>query len=129
MTSRRKAAPAARVGVLAVVPHVRGNPLPQWTPIAPRGGWTPASALAAAIRYGGEHAPGDKRAAYAEAAFIALCWGVPMLGRENIRERLRGTNVLAEYLRATAPASASRRPEPDVVDDQDDDEDEGEPPF
>ena len=71
-----------------------------WAPVAPRTGWTPASAFRAALDYtsdlpGGRDAAGVRR--FVLSAYQALLAAIPGLKRAEVLERLQGVDAAAMH--------------------------------
>ncbi|GAB3602081.1 hypothetical protein [Microbacterium aureliae] len=84
-----EAPPAAPTGLL---PRFKGEELPEFNPVTPAGGWTPATARAAATAYahavdsGIPHITVDR---IADAAYFALRRSVPGLHGADLLDRLQ----------------------------------------
>lgn len=94
--------PAARRPATELVVTLRSSDggRTAWSPVAPRTGWSPASAFQAALDYGadlagGRGAVGDRRVVL--AAHQALLAAVPGLKRTELLERLQGIDPLAAH--------------------------------
>lgn len=82
-------APSAMI----LAPNYKGAELPPWSPSAPRSGWTPATAWAAALAYAEEHSGIYTERVLATAAYRTLLGAVPGLHRADIVARLHGADV------------------------------------
>lgn len=78
-----------------LTPNYKGAELPQWSPAAPAGGWTPSSAWSAAVDYAEEHEGIYNERVLATAAYRALLGATPGLHRQDVIARLHGADVRA----------------------------------
>ena len=90
---------------LILAPTYKGAELPQWSPSAPRSGWTPATGWQAARDYAEEHEGIYTERILATAAYRALLGAVPGLHRADIMARLHHVDVrAAAFVKPDDPA-------------------------
>lgn len=87
-----------RPGPLVLTPTYKTDELPPCSPSAPRTGWTPSSAWAAALDYADKHAGTHDERTLATAAYRALLGAVPGLHRADVIERLHGVSARSAQL-------------------------------
>lgn len=85
---------------LVIIPRSGGEDLPAWSPVHPRGGWTPAAAFQASVDYVAaldrrEGGASDRRLVL--AAYRDLLTRLPDKKRAEIVERLRGIDHVTAY--------------------------------
>ena len=89
------------------------DPLPEWRPRAPAGGWTPSTARAAAEEYASEavaERPDLLRDRVVESALHALKMATPGLAEADVYERLVAARVARDAARSAAPEPADEAP-------------------
>lgn len=89
----RRDAPRRPSAALTATPRYKTEDLPPWSPSAPRSGWTPATAWAAALDYAEEHKGIFTERILATAAYMALLRAVPGLHRADVIARLHCADV------------------------------------
>ena len=85
---------------LVITPRSGGEDLPAWSPVHPRGGWTPAAAFRASVDYVAaldrrEGVASDRRLVL--VAYRDLLARLPDKKRAQVVERLRGVDHAAAY--------------------------------
>lgn len=91
----RRDGPRRASAALILAPRYKTEELPAWSPSAPRSGWTPATAWAAALDYAEEHDGIYTERILTRAAYMALLGAVPGLHRADVHLRLSGENARA----------------------------------